>query len=76
MSGELKRSDFFIDGGSELMPHAFIQWKGTDVCMDCYCECGKNFHVDATFAYAVECPACHRKYEMAHYVLMRPLPEH
>lgn len=39
-------------------PHAWIQWKGTDVCMDVYCHCGAWFHVDAQFAYHVKCPAC------------------
>lgn len=43
-------------------PHAWIQWKGTDVCMDVYCECGHQGHVDDDFAYNVECPACHRVY--------------
>ena len=43
-------------------PHAWIQWKGTDVCMDVYCECGAHFHIDSDFAYHVECPACKKVY--------------
>lgn len=39
-------------------PHGWIQWKGTDVCMDVYCECGRHFHIDADFAYHVKCPKC------------------
>jgi len=39
-------------------PHGWIQWKGTDVCMDVYCECGHHSHVDAEFAYYVKCPKC------------------
>ena len=39
-------------------PHGWVQWKGTDVCMDVRCECGKHTHVDAMFAYNVECPYC------------------
>ena len=39
-------------------PHASIQWKGTDVCMDVYCECGAHGHVDADFAYHYHCHAC------------------
>jgi len=55
------------------MPNAFIQWKGTDVCMDCYCVCGESFHVDADFAYAVSCPFCKRRYEMSAMIEMREM---
>ena len=40
------------------VPHGWIQWKGTDVCMDVYCQCGHHSHVDAEFAYHVKCPVC------------------
>lgn len=34
----------------------FIQWKGTEVCMDWYCPaCGKHNHEDRDFMYEVEC---------------------
>ena len=39
-------------------PHGWVQWKGTDVCMDVYCECGHHSHIDAEFAYYVKCPEC------------------
>lgn len=52
-------------------PRAFIQWKGTDVCMDCRCLCGETFHIDGYFAYAVRCEHCAREYEMSVYVAMR-----
>jgi len=54
-------------------PNAFIQWKGTDVCMDCYCTCGEQFHIDADFAYAVQCRHCGRRFEMSSMVEMREL---
>lgn len=44
--------------------NAFIQWKGTDVCMDFYCECGAVGHVDGFFAHVVECPSCGALWEM------------
>ena len=50
-------------------PSAFIQWKGTDVCMDVYCSCGAHVHVDADFTYAVQCGECGKHY------LCRPLIE-
>lgn len=43
-------------------PHGWIQWKGTDVCMDVWCECGESFHIDDTFAYYVQCPYCKTVY--------------
>lgn len=36
----------------------FIQWKGTDICMDFHCECGNDFHVDGYFVYSVLCKSC------------------
>jgi len=43
-------------------PHGWIQWKGTNVCMDVHCACGKMSHLDADFAYHVKCPYCGRVY--------------
>ena len=34
-------------------PHGWIQWKGTDVCIDLHCECGSHGHVDGDFVYYV-----------------------
>lgn len=39
-------------------PHGWIQWKGTDVCMDVRCKCGHSSHIDGYFAYSVKCPVC------------------
>lgn len=36
----------------------FIQWKGTDVCMDFHCDCGWHNHYHGYFAYEVECFQC------------------
>jgi hypothetical protein len=54
-------------------PSAFIQWKGTNVCMDFYCLCGEQFHIDADFTYAVSCPHCDRVYEMSSMIEAREL---
>jgi len=40
----------------------FIQWKGTDVCMDFHCECGHHNHYDDYFAYVVKCRECGNLY--------------
>ena len=39
-------------------PCGWIQWKGTDVCMDVHCKCGEHTHVDARFVYHIKCPHC------------------
>ena len=54
-------------------PSALIQWKGTNVCMDCHCLCGESFHLDEEFAYAVTCPHCFRRYEMSAMIEMREM---
>lgn len=40
------------------LSHGWVQWKGTNVCMDFFCKCGCHSHVDADFAYHVKCPRC------------------
>lgn len=52
----------------------FLQWKGTDVCIDVRCTCGAEGHLDGDFAYFVECPACGAVYEMGTAVKAIKLP--
>ena len=52
-------------------PHAFVQWKGTDVCMDFHCECGAHCHFDGDFAYTVKCPHCDAVWEMPFNIFPR-----
>ena len=56
-------------------PHGWVQWKGTDVCMDVHCACGELVHVDGEFAYFVRCVKCGQKYEVGGYVVLYPVPE-
>ena len=44
------------------LPHGWIQWKGTSVCMDVICVCGEMSHIDDDFVYHVKCPHCGRVY--------------
>ncbi len=46
----------------------WIQWKGTEVCIDLHCKCGHHGHVDARFFYFYECPACHEKFAVGQTV--------
>lgn len=54
-------------------PHAFVQWKGTDACMDLYCKCGQQGHVDAGFAYHAVCAECGQQYDVEPYVRLIPV---
>jgi hypothetical protein len=45
-------------------PHGWVQWKGTDVCIDLHCKCGFHGHYDGDFLYFWECPICHAKYAL------------
>jgi hypothetical protein len=46
------------------VPSVYIQWKGTDACLDFHCECGNHGHIDADFVYGVRCSACGRTYTL------------
>lgn len=52
----------------------YIQWKGTDLCMDMYCpNCGKHSHFDGFNAYVVKCPHCGGYFQMAEEIKITPL---
>lgn len=54
-------------------PHGWIQWKGTDVCIDLHCACGERFHFDGDFLYYVQCPGCERVYAVGSNVILHEL---
>lgn len=56
-------------------PYAYIQWKGTEICADYYCVCGKQFHIDAEFAYYVQCHHCQRRYEVSSHIELREMAQ-
>jgi len=55
--------------------HGWIQWKGTDVCMDMHCKCGYHGHMDTDFLYHYMCPKCERKYAVGSNVKLIELNE-
>jgi hypothetical protein len=57
------------------LPHGWIQWKCSDVCMDIYCACGEHSHIDADFAYHVKCPSCGKVYMVNGHVELIALEE-
>lgn len=52
----------------------FIQWKGTDVCMDFRCPCGHWGHIHGDFAYFYRC-ICGKVYELGYQVRTREVSE-
>ena len=54
-------------------PHGWIQWKGTEVCMDVHCTCGELTHIDADFCYQVKCCACGQLYQVDPNVRLKPV---
>lgn len=57
----------------EAIPFGWIQWKGTDVCMDVHCACGAFLHIDASFAYYIRCPHCDQLYRCGEFVQLVPV---
>ena len=53
----------------------FIQWKGTDVCLDFYCPCGVHGHYDGDFAYNVRCSACGSVFQLGTQVRAMRVPD-
>jgi hypothetical protein len=57
----------------DTRPDAFIQWKGTDACLDLYCICGEQFHFDGMFAYELTCGNCGQTYELPNTLRIYPV---
>ena len=55
-------------------PSGFIQWKGTNACIDLHCTCGNQWHVDADFLYRSVCPHCGQWYELHPHIALTPIP--
>lgn len=51
----------------------WIQWKGTDVCMDVHCRCGAHGHLDASFTYFYRCVACGVTFAIGQTVRLYPM---
>lgn len=58
---------------SEAGPHGFLQWKNTNACVDVFCACGHQGHVDDWGAYYYVCPACGTVYELSPRITLRAL---
>jgi len=58
-----------------IKPDIFLQWKGTDVCLDFNCVCGHHSHIDDYFCYYIRCPNCNRVYELSPQIDSRELSQ-
>jgi len=57
-------------------PHGWIQWKGTQVCIDLHCACGTHGHLDVDFMmYQVKCTDCGQHYAVGSNVVLAPMTE-
>lgn len=54
-------------------PYGWVQWKGTDVCIDIHCSCGVQGHIDGEFMYYVECKSCGQRYAVNGHVKLHPI---
>ena len=55
--------------------HGWIQWKGTNVCMDMHCKCGYHGHFDGDFFYYYKCPKCGARYAVGQVVKLIELTD-
>lgn len=53
--------------------YGWLQWKGTDVCMDIHCTCGALGHLHGLFAYTIKCGHCGKRYELSGHIEFQEL---
>jgi hypothetical protein len=51
-------------------PHGWVQWKGTNVCIEIHCKCGYHSHYDGYFAHHIQCPSCGTIYYLNPHIEM------
>jgi hypothetical protein len=57
----------------EKRPDVFVQWKGTDACLDFWCACGADLHFDGYFAMDFTCGQCGQTWELPHKLEPQPV---
>ena len=60
---------------TDALPDTFVQYKGTDLCMDLYCTCGECTHIDGMFMYRVQCESCQQWYELGTKVSLKKVDD-
>lgn len=64
----------FEDEIQDSGPYGWIQYKGSNICVDIHCSCGELSHYDGDFAYAVRCPYCQKAWVLGQTVRLVELP--
>lgn len=64
-------AEFGIDLSENFV---FIQYKGSEICIDMYCSCGKDSHFDGDFARYVRCPYCQKVWELNSHITTTEVP--
>ena len=64
----------------DAKPRTFVQYKGTDLCMDWSCSCTPpsqdfKFHIDAYFAGVLKCPDCGAVWQLPQALEFTRLPD-
>lgn len=54
----------FVNFSLRSDPYGWVQFKGTELCMDVHCSCGELTHIDGMFLYFIKCGSCGRIYEL------------
>jgi hypothetical protein len=54
-------------------PEVFLQWKGTDACLDLWCPCGRELHFDGYFASQLTCGNCAETWQLPHTLKPEPV---
>ena len=57
------------------MSNVYIQWKGTEACLDFHCECGHYTHFDTTFTNSLLCSACGAHWDLKSQVGVTRAPD-
>ncbi len=61
--------------GLDGRPNTYVQWQGSDLCLDFNCPCGNWGHLDVGFLFALRCASCGRSWRIAPALLVSELKE-
>lgn len=67
--------EIYSQDNQQTESHGWIQWKGTNVCIDLHCKCGHHGHLDGYFAYGFQCPKCKRFFALGQIVKLIEITE-
>ena len=78
--------NMFPSGKSENTPdfakrdttegHGWIQWKGTEPCVDLHCTCGAHLHADESFFfYHFKCGECGQVWELGGHIKLHKVTD-